>query len=187
MSMQTLGDPGLANYWDNEKSKATYIYPVLKDAKTDPKLWQDIAPDDLRQIGPFMVAGSKETHVGRFLHAVDFLVLDHNLVIAARAGRVTEIVERNFEWGDGEKFCDKLNYITLEHDNGEFTQYCHLIHNSVGAMGLKVGHLVRLGEAIGRVGKTGWTDRDHLHFIVFRLDDNPFGFKSLVPRWEEDQ
>jgi murein DD-endopeptidase MepM/ murein hydrolase activator NlpD len=46
-----------------------------------------------------------------------------------------------------------------------------------------IGSIVKTGQPIGFVGKTGWTDRDHLHFIVFRLEkDNPensFGFRSL--------
>jgi murein DD-endopeptidase MepM/ murein hydrolase activator NlpD len=52
--------------------------------------------------------------------------------------------------------------------------------------GLKVGNFVKKGQQIARVGKTGWTDRDHLHFLVFKvekLEGNPYGFYSLKVRF----
>lgn len=99
-----------------------------------------------------------------------------------------ELQEEHNEWGDGEEYRDKLNYLTIQHANGEFSQYCHLAQYSVRERGLRSGSNVRKLQAIATVGKTGWTDRDHLHFIVFRHDvdsKNPFGFKSLQVRFEE--
>ncbi|MDD3774177.1 MAG: M23 family metallopeptidase [Patescibacteria group bacterium] len=61
-----------------------------------------------------------------------------------------------------------------------------LAKNSVSRNGLKIGDKVKKGQVIARTGKTGWTDRDHLHFIVFRLDNqigNNHGFKSLKPKF----
>ncbi|MEK7173936.1 MAG: hypothetical protein AAB710_02535 [Patescibacteria group bacterium] len=44
---------------------------------------------------------------------------------------------------------------------------------SVTNLGLQIGSRVVQGQVVAIVGKTGWTDRDHLHFIVFRHDDDP--------------
>ena len=89
--------------------------------------------------------------------------------------------------GDDPEFRDQLNYLTIRHENGEFSQYCHLAKGSVSAMGLRKGSIVQQGQQIATVGKTGWTDRDHLHFVVFRADSNKFGFKSLKVRFTEEQ
>jgi murein DD-endopeptidase MepM/ murein hydrolase activator NlpD len=122
-----------------------------------------------------------------FLNVVDFLIPDGTPVLAAQEGKIVELVEHNTEWGDGDKYRDTLNFMTLVHQSGELTQYCHLAKGAVSALGLQVGSGVKQGQRIATVGKTGWTDRDHLHFLAFRYDkrnpDNPFGFKSLVPRF----
>lgn len=54
-------------------------------------------------------------------------------------------------------------------------------------MDIEIGQYVKKGQPIGIVGKSGWTDRDHLHFIVYRKDKNfPFGFKSLKIKFEKN-
>ena len=68
--------------------------------------------------------------------------------------------------------------MTIEHPNGEFSQYCHLAKEAAARLGISPGTPVRKGQEIATVGKTGWTERDHLHVVVFRPDNNPFGFKS---------
>ena len=175
--------------WNDDESLNRYIFPVNLSAaqakQQGEKLAIGIPFDQVYTTGHYVCTQSPQTHRAAFKHAIDFLVLDGTPILAARAGRVHEIQEQSDTWGDDVQFRDMLNYITLRHDNGEFTQYCHLAQHSCKDKAVKVGGIVRVGQAIATVGKTGLTDRDHLHFIVFRGDVNPspFQFKSLVPRW----
>lgn len=57
----------------------------------------------------------------------------------------------------------KGKYITIQHDNGYQTSYCHL---KAFAPGMKPGRRVELDEKIGEVGKTGFATGAHLHFAV---------------------
>lgn len=49
--------------------------------------------------------------------------------------------------------------ITIAHEDGFVSLYGHLNEMKVG-----VGKRVRAGDIIGRVGSTGWSTGDHLHF-----------------------
>lgn len=185
MNMEEVRRHASNPLWDSEPSKLTYTYPVpLESAETGSALLEGIPEDQIRQVGPFFTAASPESHIGPFKNAIDFLVADGTPVLAAADGRIIEVQESSSRWGDGEEFRDLLNYMTIDHGNGEFTQYCHLGLHSVSESEVWVGSNVKAGQQIAIVGKTGWTDRDHLHFIVFRGDRNTFGFKSLVPKFK---
>lgn len=54
-------------------------------------------------------------------------------------------------------------YITILHENGYQTTYCHL---KKIAPGIRTGHKVELDEKIGEVGKTGFATGAHLHFGI---------------------
>ena len=171
-----------------ESSRNKYLYPISKKDKEAISAGDSIAHgipvEQLRKVGPFLTAVSPQSHIGPYLHAIDFLVPDGTAVLAAQDGKIIEDIDYNSEWGDDPKFRDKLNYVTIEHKNNEFSQYCHLAENSVRfGCSLGYGSKVKAGQVIGKVGKTGWTDRDHLHFIVFRRDKNPFRFRSLQVRF----
>lgn len=176
--------------WDDEQSLELYRLPLDLSPETAmqyaAQLVDGIPANELYKVRHYTCAMSPQTHRAAFKHAIDFLVLDGTPVLAAASGMVVEVQEHSDEWGDDVVYRDKLNYVTIQTSLREFTQYCHLEKNSVSGAGLYVGSAVREGQVIGTVGKTGLTDRDHLHFIVFRLDRNPspFGFKSLVPQWQ---
>ncbi len=175
--------------WDNEPSRNKYVFPVNLSgvvARTQGQgLASGIPDNELYRVGHYYCCKSPLTHRAAFKNAIDFLVLDETPILAMRAGRICELQEHSNVWGDDIAFRGNLNYLTLEHDNGEFTQYCHLTQNSCQTSGIRVGSRVRAGQQIALVGKTGLTDRDHLHVIVFRgfQNDSPFPFKSLVPKW----
>ncbi len=181
----------------SESTRLSYGFPVSIKHKAaivaGKDLSKGIPKEQLRKVGPFLTAASPESHIGPFLHAIDFLVPDGVQVLATHQGRIIEVVQDSDEWGDGPEFRDKLNYLTIQHTSldgsVEFSQYCHLAKDSVRACGLKIGSTVNAGQVIAIVGKTGWTDRDHLHFIVFRNDgscgDNPFGFRSLTVKFQK--
>ncbi len=175
--------------WDNEKSKGRYIYPLKIARHTARLAGQRITkahiPETVFMLGPFVCGNSPESHIGPFLHCIDFHVPDGTPVRATKDGKIIELVERHEKWGETEDFRDHLNFISIWHDNNEFSQYCHLQKGSASARGIKIGDRVRKGQIIATTGKTGWTDCEHLHFGIFRTvkNESPFSFKSLRPRW----
>ena len=216
MTMKALREHANDPIWhDGERSKLTFFYPLpltpwqagrwtLKNWKkiaehhmVDPlraplRLLEGIPETELYELGGFWCCQSPDSHISCFLHAIDFLVPDGTPVLAAQDGRIIELVDCNDEWGDekdenGEYLHrDHLNFLTVHVGGMERIQYCHLAKGSVRTLGLEIGSLIKAGQLIGKVGKNGVTDRDHLHFIVFREDvahENPFGIKSLIPQF----
>ncbi len=171
--------------WDEEPTRNRYIFPLAIDPNRAKKEGWRLAvgnpPDETYELQCFVCAKSPQSHIGPYRWAIDFLVPDGTPVCAAQAGRIVEVQEHSTKWGPTSEYRDMLNYVTLEHVNGEYSQYCHLAPQSVKRRGLKLGNSVKQGQQIATVGKTGWTDRDHLHFIVFRgaQNESPFVIKSL--------
>ena len=73
-------------------------------------------------------------------------------VVASAAGRVIEIRELETSYG---------NHITIEHANGMRTLYAHLMDDSIT---VRVNQQVDKGQVIGRVGNSGGSRGDHLHY-----------------------
>jgi murein DD-endopeptidase MepM/ murein hydrolase activator NlpD len=181
--------------WGKELSTVTYGFPIEVEDKEGllvvsrriAERKPAISKDELAMVGPFLTTTSPESHVGPFEPAIDFLVPDGTVVVAAHGGIISEVQESSDKWGDSPEFGKYLNYMTIRHEGGEYSQYAHLGRSSVAELGLSVGDRVKEGQAIAEVKKTGWTDRDHLHFIVFRSslekEVNQFGFVGLVPRF----
>jgi murein DD-endopeptidase MepM/ murein hydrolase activator NlpD len=175
-------------YWDDEVAKGRYSLPLpieereASERQEESLLTLSLPPGELYVIPPFNCAKSPQSHKGPYRWAIDFLVNDGTPVIAARDGVVIESVDEFTKWGDDPELAKQMNLVTIRHegkDGPEFSQYCHLARGSVK---VNVGDQVRRGQRIALVGKVGWTDRDHLHFIVFRNDargPGSHGFKSL--------
>ena len=177
------------------------IYPIRDSTVIRLKaqaLATGVPEEELFLQGPFLCCQSPSSHIGPFRHAIDFLVPDGTVVHAVDEGRV-EIIKTDSEcWGPTCEFADDLNYITLAHTTWRthhhsgtpeyhyWTQYCHLARGSEREFSIKVGDYVRAGQPIARTGKTGWTDRDHLHFLAFMSDSGrgKFGVISLRPRFK---
>lgn len=85
-------------------------------------------------------------------------------VMAAARGRVCSV-------GTGKKLG---NFIVLQHDDGYTTSYTHLNEYLVSE-----DQVVNAGDIIGRVGSTGLSTGDHLHFEI-RKDDNPIDPEDLI-------
>ena len=67
------------------------------------------------------------------------------------------------------------NYVALDHGNGVVTYYAHCNRNFV-----RVGEIVRRGQKIAEVGRTGNATGPHVHFEL-RLDgaaQNPLPFMN---------
>ncbi len=193
---------------NNETHKLAYRLPLVPDGDTLSK-WEELAAqkpitpkNQLKQIGPFLTCKSPESHKKAFIYAIDFLVPDGTIVTAARSWTIIKIKDDSSEWWPDQSYADCANLVTIEHDcadwTKEFSQYIHLSQWSVTKSGFSQRALldaiskwekwlpVKVWDIIGKVGKTGWTDRDHLHFIIFRWDLDPknkYGFRSLQARF----
>ena len=82
-----------------------------------------------------------------------------SLVVAGASGTVTTA-----GWSTG----GYGNYVIIDHGNGVETLYAHMLDNSLM---VNPGDKVTKGQAIGRVGNTGYSFGAHLHFEV-RINGN---------------
>lgn len=82
-----------------------------------------------------------------------------SLVVAGASGTVTTA-----GWSTG----GYGNYVIIDHGNGVETLYAHMLDNSLM---VNEGDKVTKGQAIGRVGNTGYSFGAHLHFEV-RINGN---------------
>jgi len=154
---------------------------------------QDPPEQNVEQIGQFVVSRSPESHQAAEAQALDILVPDGTPVLASDDGTIIKIEIGHSEHGTSVEYANLANYVLIRHQNGEFSQYVHLAQNSIPEH-LNVGSQVKKGATIATTGMTGLTDRPHLHFIVFRTEENetingvavlnPSGYKSLKPKFE---
>jgi murein DD-endopeptidase MepM/ murein hydrolase activator NlpD len=157
-SFRTIKD--LFNH--KEESINVYAYPFPTDTKVKKNEYG----------GP--------THRGAFNGAIDFIVDLETPILASLNGTVVEVIDTHDKFGNSKKYKDDLNYITIQHANGEFTQYAHL---AKGSAKVKVGDYVDVGQQIGITGNSGWMTEPHLHFLVFKSESNKNGFKGLKIRF----
>jgi len=87
-------------------------------------------------------------------HALDVASYYGARVYASRGGRVSYA---RFSPGGWLGFT-----VTIVHDNGMMTRYCHL-----SGIFIEEGQVVSRGEVIGQVGSTGNSTGPHVHFEVF--------------------
>ncbi len=149
------------------KTKNKYILPVRK---------KDIK----------LIISDPKAHNDFLEHGIDFLVPIGTEILAARKGKVVDVKVDSNEGGFEEKYIGNkyLNFITIEHEKGEFSQYAHLKFN--GAC-VKEGDKVKAGEVIGYSGNTGYTSTPHLHFHVYRDVDTEIGWETLQVEFEGEE
>jgi murein DD-endopeptidase MepM/ murein hydrolase activator NlpD len=129
-------------------------------------------------------ASDERAHFKHLKHAIDFPLPEGTKIIAAKEGVVTDIKQDSNEGGHEKKYEDikYLNYITILHNNFEFSQYAHLKHN--GAL-VKKGQTVKTGQVIGLSGNTGDSTEPHLHFHVIKLNTTKVGWETLKIKFKE--
>lgn len=129
----------------------------------------DLPLEQFRVTSPFGLR--KHSIYGRLrLHAgLDVKAVKGQAVKATAAGVVKQ-VGYNTELGA---------FVRLQHAFGFETVYGHLNGYCV-----RVGHAVRCGEAIGRVGQTGAATGPHLHYTIKKNGSviDPFQFCFLLRR-----
>lgn len=101
--------------------------------------------------------------------ALDFKMKRGTAVCAARDGVVVRVKEDRDKGGWNKKYRPYGNVIVIQHTDGSRAGYWHLQYN--GAW-VNVGDTVKQGQVIGLSGKTGYTLFPHLHFIVWRFNNN---------------
>lgn len=103
-----------------------------------------------------------------------------NYIAAAADGWIRAIEDDNDEMCDcTSTFSCPNNYVWIEHPNGEWTKYTHMVENSVSSLGLNVGDWVTAGTALGLEGNVGCASGVHLHFEVAQpIDTNTLIYSS---------
>jgi Membrane proteins related to metalloendopeptidases len=96
--------------------------------------------------GPRSLGGARENH-----GAIDIPAAYGASIFAANAGTVL-IAEYHYSYG---------NYVLVDHGGGMSTLYAHM-----SSILVSVGDSVSKGGTIGRVGSTGYSTGNHLHFEV---------------------
>jgi murein DD-endopeptidase MepM/ murein hydrolase activator NlpD len=112
---------------------------------------------------------SSPAHVGKLRNAIDFIVAENTPVLAAADGVVTFVKDDSYIGGPSIEYWLNSNFIVIQHPNGEYSRYDHLVHRSAA---VRTGQHIKRGQVIARVGMTGFTYLPHLHFQVFILTGN---------------
>lgn len=107
-----------------------------------------ITADYAYRINP--ITGKREFH-----KAIDIAGTGHGSPIYAANAGVIGIATYEKDAG---------NYIAINHNNGYWTQYNHMIRF---AENISVGAFVEKGQIIGYMGMTGQATGPHLHFVVW--------------------
>lgn len=94
------------------------------------------------------ISGKKELHNG-----LDFAAPAGTPIYAADDGTVIDSRYSN-SWG---------NVVQIDHGGGVVTLYAH-----ASARLVSKGQTVKKGEMIAKVGSTGWSTGNHLHFTVYK-------------------
>ncbi|MEM9984685.1 MAG: M23 family metallopeptidase [Bacteroidota bacterium] len=144
----SLGDPRLAQ----PDTSFRYAFPIARGSKS-------------RIIQGYF--GSYSHYEGVSKYALDFGMAIGDTIYAARGGWVVSKVDQYTVGGPKPKFRPFGNLVFIYHEDGSIAQYYHLAPHSVP---VEIGDEVKMGQPIGRVGMTGYTDIPHLHFCVMVPD-----------------
>jgi len=128
--------------------------------------------------GDFKLAASYSDAHGteQLKHSVDFLCKVGTEVLAVLPGTVTDVVDHFKEYGDKLKFAQKVNYITIQHEDNLFSQYLHLGNKQTK---VKIGMNVKQGQVIGATGLSGYMTKPHLHFHMCIMTDDDKVWKTV--------
>ncbi len=142
-------------------------------AKTDNTYSLPVPTDNITEKVLDTTSGS---HSGAYEGAVDFAVPVGTPVLAALNGKVVRVRDDSDKYGETSDFGQDVNYVTVEHENSELSEYLHLAKDSVT---VKIGDVVRKGQTIASTGLSGWMFAPHLHFQVYKQVKKPKDFQCL--------
>lgn len=123
-------------------------------------------------------------HFAHFKYAIDFILPEGSKILASKSGTVIDIKIDSKFGGADPKYNDRkyVNYVTLKHSNGKYSQYAHLKYK--GSL-VKVGDKIKNRQPIALSGNTGFSTAPHLHFQVFKLNKTKIGWETLEVRIKE--
>ena len=153
------------------------IFNKKKEKNPRPAIGQYIYPFKHPNPESVPIEDHPVTHAGPYKGAMDFMVEVGTTVIAADDGIVVKAETGHTKYGDNPKYKDELNYITIYHPKTkEYSQYCHL-----GKTYVIQYDKVFQGDQIAKTDLNGYMDNPHLHFFVFKSQNNKVGFIGLKP------
>lgn len=120
---------------------------------------------------PYVITSGFEWRWGSFHNAIDISGTGMGSPIyASRAGTVIETNSSCDNIGYYSSQCGGSygNYVVINHNDGYYTMYAHLIQN----VPVSVGQQVTRGQIIGYMGSSGSSTGTHLHFGVSRGEPN---------------
>ena len=128
-------------------------------------------------------AGNDSVHNGSH-GALDIATGGNPNIIAAKAGTVvypTDMSQTKFGRGyygckDGGGYG---NYVKIEHSDGTYTLYAHMLADTIT---VKAGDKVAQGQVIGKMGSSGSSTGDHLHFEVRLSSDTKVDPEDYVSK-----
>ena len=106
-----------------------------------------------------------ESHSGAYKGSVDYAVPLKTQIVSAADGIVIRVRDDSKKYGTDPTFGQAVNYITIEHSNGELSEYLHL---AAGSAVVHVGDYVKMRQVVAKSGLSGWLYAPHLHFMVYR-------------------
>lgn len=143
------------------------------------------APESSQYVLPYkqgedylLVQGNctRYSHNGLERYAFDFGLPIGTEVVAARSGEVVGIEMVNW---DNTRYYEKRRYrktnkprgncVKILHEDGTVGYYYHLKQNSAQ---VAIGDTVEQGQVIALSGNSGFTTGPHLHFAVWRAEDD---------------
>ena len=134
----------------------------------------------------FLAVSDPRAHFAHGKHAIDFVIDFDVPILAVLDGKVVDVKDDSNEGGSDEKYATDikyLNFITLKHVNGEYSQYGHIAYKSSL---VKVGDKIKRGDQIARgIGMIGSTTTPHIHLLVCIDSNNEAGFESLEIKFDK--
>jgi murein DD-endopeptidase MepM/ murein hydrolase activator NlpD len=97
---------------------------------------------------------SSPAHLVKLENAIDFVVPENTIVLAAAEGTVMYVKDDSDIGGPLINFWNYSNFISLKHQNEVYTRYDHL---AFGSSKVRVGEIVTAGQEIAKIGMTGYT------------------------------
>ncbi|HLF46679.1 MAG TPA: M23 family metallopeptidase [Chitinophagaceae bacterium] len=123
-------------------------------------------------------------YFGKYSHkeraALDFKMKKGTNILAARDGVVVRLKKDGERGGWNKMYLQDGNYIVIQHADNSRSGYWHLQKNGVL---VNAGDTVKQGQLIGLSGNTGYTAFPHLHFIVWRFNNNG-QFRQVPTRFQ---
>ena len=103
---------------------------------------------------------------GNVVRAVGDVPEDAGLLRRADEGKpdyLQRVMQNQAALLSGDKSRAAGSHVVIDHGNGEFSSYAHLVP---GSLRVKAGDTVRAGQVLGKLGHSGNSTEPHLHFQV---------------------